>query len=98
RERARLVGLAAAAEKLLVKFHVLLAARVLHARGDCDVGGFDRSFAENRKFLEHELEIWIGLQEIEHVSHGAPAETAIVVEELDHGDVALRVAEDDLMR
>ena len=81
-----------------MKFDVLLAGGVLHPRRDRDAGGFDRAFAEHRKFLEHELQIAVVLDQVEHVRHCALAVAAIVVEELDHRDVALRVAEHDLMR
>ena len=74
------------------------AGGVLHARRDRDAGGFDRAFAQNRKFLEHEFQIGIGLQQLEHVGQRALAVAAIVIEELDHRDVAVRIAEHDLVR
>src|SRR5260221_9004685 len=37
--RARLVGRAAAAEQFLVEIEIFLAARILHAHGDRDLGG-----------------------------------------------------------
>ena len=55
-------------------------------------------FAEHRKFLEDEFEIGVGLEQLDHVGQRALAVAAIVVEELDHGDLALRVAEHDLVR
>ena len=93
----RLVGLTAAAEQLLVELEVFLAGRVLHAHGHRDAGGLDRAFAEHRKFLEDEFEIGVGLEQLDHVGQRALAVAAIVVEELDHGDLALRVAEHDLV-
>ena len=98
RERARLVGLAAAAQQLLVEVHVLLAGLVLHADGDRDAGRLDRARPEHRKLLEHDLELGIALHQREHVVHGALAVAAVVIEELDEGDVALRVADHDLTR
>ena len=80
-----------------MEFEVFLAARILHPRRDRDMGGLNRAFAENRKFLEHEPEIGLRLQEIEHVGHRPLAEAAIVVEELDHRDLALRIAEHHLV-
>ena len=80
-----------------MKFDVLLPVGILHARGNGDAGGFDRAFAKHREFLEHEFEVVVGLYQIEHVGHGALAESAIVVEELDHRDIALRIAEHDLV-
>ena len=71
---------------------------VLHARGDGDAGGLDRSLAEHREFLEYEFEIVVALDQIKHVGERALAEAAIVIEELDHRDVALRVAEHHLVR
>jgi hypothetical protein len=88
----------ATAQKLLVEFDVLLAGAVLHARRDRDASGFDRPFSEHRKFLEHEFQVAVGFYQIEHVGHGALAVAAIVVEELDHRDVALGIAEHHLMR
>ena len=42
--RARLVGLTAAAEQLLVEVEIFLAGRILHAHGDRDLGGLDRAW------------------------------------------------------
>ena len=71
--------------------------RRLHAHGDRHARGLHRARAEHREFLEHDLELGIGLQQREHVAHGVLAVAAIVVEELDEGDVALRIAEHDLV-
>ena len=99
RERARLVGLTAAAQQLEMEFEIFLAAAlVLHAHGSRDVRRLHRAFSQHRKLLEHEFELGVGLQQLEHVAHRALAVTAIVVEELHQRDVALRVAERDLAR
>src|ERR1700733_4532096 len=66
-KRVRLVGRAASAQELLVEFDVFLAGRILHARRDRDMRGFDRTFAQDRKFLEHESDVRVGLQERQHV-------------------------------
>jgi len=42
-KRARLVGLTAAGEQLLVELHIFFAGLVLHADGDGDAGGLDRA-------------------------------------------------------
>ncbi len=89
---------AAAAEQLLVEFEIFLAALVLHAHGDRDLGRFHRARSEHGEFLEHDLELGIVLHQREHVGHGALAVAAIVIEELDEGDVAVRIAEHDLVR
>jgi len=80
-----------------MKLKILFPGRVLHARGYRDMSGLDRSLAQDRKLLEYEFKVGIRLQEFEHVGHGVPAITAIVVEELNHRDIALRVSEHDLM-
>src|SRR5215467_8332624 len=99
RERARQVRLATAAEQLLMEFEIFLAAgRVLHAHGRRNLRRLDRTLAQHREFLEHEFEFSVVLQEIEHVAHGAFAVAAIVIEELNHGDVALRIAQRHLAR
>ena len=48
---------------------------------------------EHREFLQHDLQLRIGFHQIEHVGHGAFAVAAIVIEELDEGDVAVLVAD-----
>ena len=58
---------AAATKQLLVKFEVFFSSRVLHARGDRDMGGLDRALAQDRELLEDESQIGIGLYQIEHV-------------------------------
>src|SRR5579883_1465485 len=88
---AGLVGRPAAAEPLGVEVEIFL--RILHARGDRDLGRFHRALAQHRKLLQHDLQLGIVLHEVEHVGHRALAVTAIVVEELDEGDVAVLVAE-----
>src|SRR5262249_37285849 len=98
RQRARFVGLPAAAEQLEVEFQVFLAGLVLHARGRRDLRRLHRSLAQHGKFLQHEFELGVVLEQVEHVGHGAFAVAAIVVEELDERDVALRVAERHLAR
>ena len=86
------------AEQPLVEVEVFLAGLVLHTRGDRDLRRLERARAEHRIFLEHDFELGIGLEEGQHVAERALAVAAVVVEELDHGDVALRVAERHLVR
>ncbi len=98
RKRAGLVGLAAAAEQLLVEFEVFLAGLVLHAHRDRDLRRLDRARPKDREFLQHDLELGIVLHQREHVVHGALAVAAVVVEELNEGDVAVRISQNDLAR
>src|SRR5215470_2647294 len=93
RECACEVRLAAAAEQLLMEFEIFLAAgRVLHAHGRRNLRRLGRTLAQHRELLEHEFELAVVLHEIEHVAHRPFAVAAIVIEELDHGDVALGIA------
>src|SRR5215469_596081 len=57
RQRARLVGLAAAAEQLLVELEIFLAGLVLHARRGGDLRRLHRALAQHGEFLEHELDL-----------------------------------------
>src|SRR3984893_3150002 len=94
REGARRLRLAAPAEQLLMEFEVFLAAGlVLHAHGRRNLRCLDRTLAQHRKLLEHEFELAVVLHEIEHVAHRPFAVAAIVIEELDHGDVTLGIAQ-----
>src|SRR5215467_14283419 len=94
RECACKVRLAAAAEQLLMEFEIFLAAgRVLHAHGRRNLRRLGRTLAQHRELLEHEFELAVVLHEIEHVAHRPFAVAAIVIEELDHGDVALGIAQ-----
>ena len=81
-----------------MKVEIFLAGRILHAHGDRDLRGLDRALAQDREFLQHDLQFRIGLHQIEHVGHRAFAVAAIVVEEFDEGDVAVLVAEHDAAR
>ena len=80
------------------KSRYFFAGLVLHADRDRDLRRLDRARPEHREFLEHDLELGIALHQLEHVVHGALAVAAVVVEELDEGDVALRIAERHLPR
>ncbi len=63
-----------------------------------DLGRLDRAVAEHREFLEHDLEVGVVGDQLLHVGLGAAAVAAVVVEELDQRDVALRVADHHLAR
>ena len=93
-----LVGLTAAAHQLLMEFEIFLAGLVLHAHRDRDLRRFDRARSEHREFLQHHLELGIVLHQRQHVGHGALAVAAVVIEEFDEGDVAIRVAQINLAR
>src|SRR5579885_162314 len=96
-EGALAVDMAAAAEHLGVEFKVLLAGLVLHAHGDGDLGSRYRGRPEHREILEHYFQIWVRLQQRDHVSHGVLAVGAIVIEKFDQRDVALRITERHLI-
>ena len=81
-----------------MEVEIFLAGRILHAHGDADLGGFDRTCAQHREFLEHDLQLGIALHQFHHVEHRALAVAAIVIEELDEGDVAVLVAERHVAR
>src|SRR5262249_13803375 len=98
RDPSRLVGRAATAEELLMKLEIFLAGLVLHPHRDRNLRGLRRTLAEHREFLEHDLDLWISLHEIEHVGHSALAVAAVVVEQLHKGDIALWVADRYLAR
>ncbi|MNY02099.1 hypothetical protein D3C86_1346580 [compost metagenome] len=53
----------------------------------------DRFRSQNRELLKDDAHLLVALQDFIHVSHGAFAITAIVIEELDQRDVAIRIAE-----
>ena len=76
-----------------MEVQIFPAGGVLHAHGDGDLCGLDRTLAQHRKFLQYDLQLRIGLHQLEHVRHRALAVAAIVVEELDEGDVAILVAD-----
>ena len=80
------------------KSRYFLPVGILHAHRDRDLRGFDRACAQHRKFLEHDFQLGIGFHQLQHVGHRAFAVAAIVVEELDEGDVAVLVAERDAAR
>nr|WP_261403185.1 hypothetical protein [Chenggangzhangella methanolivorans] len=63
-------------------------------QGDRDLRGPDRLFADDRKLHHHDAQVRVVVDERVDVLDGAAAEAAIVVEELDQRDVALRIAED----
>src|SRR4051794_5854277 len=92
-EGTRLVRLSAAAEQLLMEFEIFLAGLVLHAHGRRDLRRLDRTFTQYRELLKYKFELPVVLHQFDHVAHGTLAVAAIVVEELDHGDIALRIAQ-----
>jgi hypothetical protein len=71
---------------------------ILHADCDRDACRFRRAGPQDRKLLEHDLQIRIVLDQRQHVGQGPFAEAAAIVEELNEGDIAVRIAERDLMR
>ena len=62
-----------------------------------DAARLDRIGTEDRKVLHDDAQLRIGLHEGAQVREGALAVAAIVIEELDERDVALRIARDDRM-
>src|SRR5262245_6604961 len=95
---ARLVRLAATPEHLLVEFEIFLAGLVLHPNRDRDLRRLHRARAEHGEFLQDDLEIGVVLEQREHVVHSSLTVTAVVVEELDEGDVSVGIAKHDLPR
>jgi hypothetical protein len=79
-------------EQLLVEVEILLAAGILHAHGDRDLGRFDRTWPSTGNSFSTTFSL-DRLSSVEHVGHRAFAVAAIVVEELDEGDIAVLVAE-----
>ena len=55
------------------------------------------SFAEHGEVLQHDAQIGIGSDHLLHILEGPRTEAAIVVEELDDGNVAIGVAENDVV-
>src|SRR6476661_1049258 len=98
RERTGLVRLTAPAQQLLVEFKVFLAALVLHVHGDRHLRRFHRAGSQDRKFLQHDLELGIVFHQREHVIHCALAVAAVVVKEFHERDIAVRIAEYNLTR
>src|SRR6266481_1103334 len=97
-KRARFVRLAAPAEQLLMELEIFLATLILHAHRRRNLRRLNRTLAEDREFLEHKFELFVALEQIEHVGHGTLAIAAIVIEELDYGDITLRIAQRHLTR
>ena len=60
--------------------------------GQGHLRGVFRGLAEDWQFLENDTHVLVCVQNLQQVVEGAFAELAVVVEELDDGDVALRVA------
>ena len=70
----------------------------MHADRDCDGRRLRQADAQDRKLLEHDLQIRIVLDQGPHVGPRPFAEAAAIVEELHERDIAVRVAELKLMR
>jgi hypothetical protein len=81
-----------------MEFEVLLARLILHVDRNPYLRCLDRARSEHGEFLQDDLEFRVVLEQREHVVHGALAVAAVVVEELNEGDVAVRIAEHDLPR
>ena len=86
--------LAFMAEQGRVQFPVL----ALLLGGDGRLGGIVRIAAEDREFLQHHAQVLVLLDEAHHLRKALLAPAAVVVEELDHGDVAIGVAGHIVMR
>ena len=66
--------------------------------GDGNARGFNRAGAQHREFLQRDAQVRIRLDEVQHVTHRALAVAAIVIEELNEIDIALRIAEHHAVR
>ena len=84
-------------EQLVVELPELLALELV-AGGTGHIGGLDGTRAEDRKILEDEAQFGFGLHQLAHVVERPFTISAIVIEELDQGDLPLRVAKHDLVR
>src|SRR5216684_6417914 len=98
RERMGPVGLASAAEQLLMELEILFAGRVLHAHRHRNLRRLHRARPQHRKFLEHDAKLRILLHQVEHVAQRPLAIAAVVIEELDQGYVTLAISDRDLAR
>ncbi len=82
-------------KQLLMEFEEFLAGNLL-AGGGGDLGGVHGIRAENREILEHDAQFRLRLHQAHEIREGAFAIAAIVIEELDQGDLALGIADDRL--
>ena len=87
-QRAGLVHLSLGLEHGLV--HVPILA--LLAGGDGDARGFLRALRQDRQFLEDDADLGIAFDQLDDVVQTALAVAAVVIEELDDGDVAVGIA------
>ena len=78
------------ADQLAVHLPVL----ALHARRERDLRGLLELVAQDRKLLEDDAHVLVGLDQLRDVAEAALAVAAVVVEELDDGDVAVGIAGD----
>ncbi len=83
-----LVDLAAARENTAVHFPVF----TLLAGGQRDPGGVNRVVAEDREFGKHHANGFVGLDQLLDFAETAAAVAAVVVEELDDRDIAVRIS------
>ena len=62
--------------------------------GERELGGGLRILAEDRQLLQHQPDLAVVVDELDHVGQRAAAIAAIVVEELDHAHIAVGIAGD----
>lgn len=76
---------------------VFLPPGILHPHRDRDTRRFPRARPQDREFLQHDFQIRIVFDQGHHVGQRAFAEAAAIVEELDQRDIAVRIAQRNLM-
>ena len=81
-------------EQGLVEHHVL----ALPLRSQCRFCSQKRAWAEDRELLVDDPHIGIGLDQGAELGRSPLAVAAVVIEELDHSDVAIRIAADGRTR
>ena len=76
------------------QFLMHLEIFALLVRGERGLGSGLRVVAEDRQLLQHKPHLVVVIDELDDVGQGAAAIAAIVIEELDHAHIAVRVASD----
>src|SRR5208282_2655557 len=92
-ERLLLARRPATTEQFLMESEIFLPLGILHADRNRDARRLRRTGAQDRKLLEHDLQIRIVLDQRQHVGQRPFAKAAAIIEEFNEGDIAVRIAE-----